>query len=72
MSTGDRDPWYAYNRAKDEPTYTQDELDAAVAAERERCAKHIDVPYERRGDEFAEALRNMDVPINRALSVDGA
>ena len=45
---------------------------AVEAAERERCAKHIDVPYERRGEEFADALRNMDVPIERTISVDGA
>ena len=55
-----------------EDLYTADQVRAAVAAAIERCAKHIDVPYERRGDEFAEALRNMDVPIERALSVDGA
>ena len=35
MSSGDRDPWYAY-QDKSARTYTQAELDAAVAAERAR------------------------------------
>jgi hypothetical protein len=34
MTYGERDPWYAYSDAEAERTYTQDELDAAVAAER--------------------------------------
>lgn len=42
MSDGTRDPWYAYNDVQTARTYTQDEVDAkvaaAVAAERERCA----------------------------------
>ena len=41
MSSGNRDPWYAYNDAQAERMYTQAELDAAVAAERERCAKPV-------------------------------
>ncbi len=39
MIYGERDPHYAYPDRQTARTYSQDELDAAVAAERERCAK---------------------------------
>ena len=41
------------------PLYDQAALDAAVAAERERCAAHIDVPWPRPGAEFSAAIRSM-------------
>lgn len=33
---------------------------AVAAAERERCARHIDVPWSRAGAEFAAAIRSSD------------
>ena len=36
MSRSENDPWYAFRDNQTARTYTQDELDAAVAAERER------------------------------------
>lgn len=37
MSRSENDPWYAFRNKQTARTYSQDELDAAVAAERERC-----------------------------------
>lgn len=37
MSYGERDPHYAHPDRQTERTYSQDELDAAVSAERERA-----------------------------------
>jgi hypothetical protein len=41
MSAGDRDPWYAYTD-RTPKTYTQEDLDTAVAAERERVRYAIE------------------------------
>ena len=47
-----------------QPAFTSDQLRAygaaCASAERERCARHIDVFYERQGSEFAAAIRNME------------
>lgn len=41
MSKSENDPWYAFRDKQTARTYSQDELDAAVAAERERTIEEV-------------------------------
>ncbi len=45
MSYGERDPHYAYPDRQTARTYSQDELDAAVAAERERWVARVEEAF---------------------------
>jgi hypothetical protein len=53
MSYGERDPHYAYPDRQTARTYTQDELDAAVAAERERWTEAVMAELDGNGQAHA-------------------